>query len=137
MNINPIIFLIGYFILAIAGSIIVTTSNTPIFSFIGYNMICIPIGGLLAICIPEYPIDAILAAIAATTFVTVVMMFLGVTFPKFFSKLGIVLLISLIVGLIAEVIAMILGYGGDLFNWLFVIIFSLYIGYDWHKADCR
>ncbi|MBQ4111892.1 MAG: Bax inhibitor-1 family protein, partial [Clostridia bacterium] len=28
-----------------------------------------------------------------------------------------------------------LGYGGSIFNILFVVIFSLYIGYDWHVAQ--
>ena len=27
------------------------------------------------------------------------------------------------------------GYGGNIFNWFFIIIFSLYIGYDWHVAQ--
>lgn len=133
--INPIAFLIGYFVLAIAGSIIVNVSRKPIFSFLGYNMICVPIGALLALCVPEYPIGSIIAAIIATALVTGAMMILSMVFPTFFSKLGIVLFISLLVGIIVEFIATLCGYGGDLFNWLFVIIFSLYIGYDWYKAQ--
>lgn len=135
MEMNPVVFLVAYFVLAIAGSIIVNVSRKPIISFIGYNMICVPIGGLLAICVPEYPIGSIIAAILATALVTGAMMILGMVFKEFFSKLGIVLFVSLIVGIVVEFIASLLGYGGDLFNWLFVIIFSLYIGYDWYKAQ--
>ena len=135
MAMNPIAFLIGYFVLAFAGSIIVNVSRKPIFSFLGYNMICVPIGGLLAICVPEYPIGSIIAAILATALVTGAMMILGMVFQEFFSKLGIVLFISLLIGIVVEFIATLFGYGGDIFNWIFVIIFSLYIGYDWYKAQ--
>ena len=45
--------------------------------------------------------------------------------------LGRTLLVALIVGLLAEVVAtFLLGYRGMLFDWLFVILFSGYIGYD-------
>ena len=53
----------------------------------------------------------------------------------FFSKLGLTLFLSLGIGLLVEIIASLLGYQGDSFNWLFVAIFFLYIGYDWHKAQ--
>ena len=135
MEMNPIVFLIGYFILAIAGSIIVNASRNPAVSFLGYNMICVPIGGLLSICVPAYPIESIIAAVATTALVTVVMIIFSIIFESFFSKIGTALLAALFIGLFAELIAMLFGYGGDIFNWLFVIIFSLYIGYDWYRAQ--
>ena len=135
MAMNPIVFLIGYFALAFVGSLIVNASRKPIISFLGYNMICVPIGGLLAIIVPTYPIGDIIAAIIATALVTGAMMILATIFPDFFSKLGIVLFVSLLIGIVIEFIAILLGYGGDVFNWLFVGIFSLYIGYDWYKAQ--
>ena len=135
MQMNPIIFLVGYFVLVIAGSIIVNFSQNPAISFLGYNFICVPIGAVLAICVPEYPIDMVLAAIGATAFVTIVMICLGTIFRNFFSKIGTALIAGLFIGFIAELIAMLFGYGGDIFNWFFVILFSMYIGYDWYKAQ--
>ena len=132
---NPIVLLVGYFIAVIAGSLMVNISRNPIISFIGYNLIAVPIGALLSICLPEYDTGLILAAILVTAVITAIMMLLGTMFPQFFEKLGLTLFISLVVGLIAEFIAVLLGYGGDIFNWLFIIIFSLYIGYDWNKAQ--
>ena len=135
MEMNPIAFLIGYIVCVIAGSLMTSLSRNPIVSFIGYNLIVVPIGALLAVCIPSYDPADIIAAVVVTAMITGVMMLLGIMFREFFSKLGIVLFVSLLVGIVIEFIAMLLGYGGDIFNWLFVIIFSLYIGYDWHKAQ--
>lgn len=65
-SLHPAVLLIGYFVIAIFGSILVNKSNNPIYSFIGYNMICIPIGALLSICIPGYDPSLILSAIIVT-----------------------------------------------------------------------
>ena len=135
MEMNPIVFLIGYFVSALIGSIMVNVSKNPIVSFIGYNLIVVPIGALLSICLPGYSIGLILSAIIVTAVIAAIMMLLGSMFPQFFSKIGLTLFIALLVGIIAEFVAMLLGYGGDIFNWIFVIIFSLYMGYDWYRAQ--
>lgn len=135
MEMNPIAFLIGYFVSALIGSIMVNASKNPIVSFIGYNLIVVPIGALLSICLPGYSIGLILSAIIVTAIIAAIMMLLGSMFPQFFSKIGLTLFIALLVGIIAEFVAMLLGYGGDIFNWIFVIIFSLYMGYDWYRAQ--
>ena len=134
-NTNPMVFFIAYFIMVIVGSFLANWSTNPIVSFIGYNLIAVPIGALLSIALPFYASELILTAILVTAAVTAIMMILSMQFPHVFEKLGMALFISLLVGLVAEIIASLLGYGGDLFNWLFVLIFSLYIGYDWHKAQ--
>lgn len=134
-NINPIVFLIGYIVCMLGGAIMASLSRNPIVSFIGYNLIVVPIGAVLSICLPDYNPQNIIAAVIVTALITGIMMILSVMFKRFFSRLGIVLCVSLIVGIILEFIAMLFGYGGDLFNWLFILIFSLYIGYDWYKAQ--
>ena len=135
MEMNYLVFLIGYFICVLIGTFMVHLSHNPIVSFIGYNLIVVPIGAVLAVCLPFYSASSIVAAVLVTAIITAILMLLGMMFPGFFSRLGPVLFISLLVGIIVEVIAMLLGYGGDIFNWLFVVIFSLYIGYDWHRAQ--
>lgn len=134
-KISPITILIGYFVFCIAGSIMANKSKNPVVSFIGYNLIVAPIGVLLAICLPSYGADKILLAVLLVGVVTVIMLVASTIFPKFFSNLGIALFLSLLIGIIVEIVATLLGYRGDIFNWIFVVIFSLYIGYDWHKAQ--
>ena len=129
------IFLIVYFIMILIGSIISVKSKQPIVSFAGYNLIVLPIGGLLSIFLPYYEGADILSAMLATGAVVATMMALSYLKPDFFAGLGKTLFLGLTLGLIAEIIALLLGYGGNFFNWLFVLLFSLYIGYDWHKAQ--
>jgi len=132
---NYIVFLIGYFVLAFAGIIISTKSQNPLISFIGYNLVVVPIGAVLSVCLPGYAFKEILLAIIITGAVVGFMTVLASTKPELFSKMGLSLGIALIAGIVGELIAMLLGYAGNIFNWLFVIIFTLYIGYDWHKAQ--
>ena len=135
LQMNQIILFIGYFVLCLVG-ILITRSNNPIASFIGYNLVVVPIGAVVSICVPFYDKSAILAAIIATGGVVTAMILLASTFPKLFANMGRVLFISLLLSVIAElVVVFAFGYGGDLFNWIFVVLFSLYIGYDWHKAQ--
>ena len=134
-NMNYLVFIIGYFVLCFAGIIISTKSTNPAVSFLGYNMVVVPIGAVLSVCLPGYAFKEILLAIIITGAVVGIMTVLATTKPKLFSKMGPTLLIALGVGLLGEVISMLLGYTGNVFNWIFVIIFSLYIGYDWHKAQ--
>ncbi|MBR6917533.1 MAG: US12 family protein [Clostridia bacterium] len=131
---NSWILIIVYLVCVIAGSLI-TRSSSPVISFLGYNLIVIPIGLLLAVMLPGYPKSDVLSAIIVTGAVVVGMIAFATLKPDFFAKLGRVLFLSLILGAVCEVIAVLLGYGGNLFNWLFVIIFSLYLGYDWHRAQ--
>ncbi len=127
--------LIGYFVCAIAGAIIANKSSKPALSFLGYNLIVVPVGMILSLALPDYSTGNIFLAVVLTGIVTVIMVILAVIFPGFFSRLGSTLFWSLLIGVIVELIASLLGIGGNIFNWLFVIIFSLYIGYDWHKAQ--
>ena len=133
--IDPLIMLIGYLVCTLAGVIIAFKSSKPAVSFLGYNLIVVPLGLLLSVILPSYDPDKIFMAALLTGIVTLIMMLLTVSFPNFFSKLGPTLFWSLLICLIVEIFAAMFGYRGDIFNWLFVGIFSLYIGYDWHRAQ--
>jgi FtsH-binding integral membrane protein len=126
---------IGYFVCCIAGTVIANKSSKPALSFLGYNLIVLPIAMLLSLVLPISVTGNIFLAALLTGIVTVIMIILSVIFPSFFSKLGPSLFSSLLIGSGVEIIATLLGYGGNIFNWLFVVIFSLYIGYDWHRAQ--
>jgi FtsH-binding integral membrane protein len=135
LNINPLVVIIGYFISCFIGSMLVVRSHNPVISFVGYNLIAVPIGLLLSVCLPGYSMDLIASAFLMTGLIAGIMMFASTVKPELFLRMGPALGISLLIGIVVEIIAMLCGYGGDLFNWLFVIIFSLYIGYDWSKAQ--
>ena len=135
LSITPKIFIIAYFVSCFAGIIISVISQNPFISFIGYNFVVLPIGGLLTICLRNYEGANIISAITVTGIVVVLMTIFAMAKPDFFGSLGKTLFLTLIISFIAEIVAMLMGYGGNLFNWLFVIIFSLYIGYDYVKSQ--
>ena len=131
---NPIALLVGYFVLCLAG-ILVSRSRNPGLSFLGYNLVVVPIGAVLAVILPEYSADTVLTAVVVTGIVVAVMMLLATLLPNLFSRIGFALFIALAVSVIVELVAMLLGFYGGIFDWIFVVIFSLYIGFDWYRAQ--
>lgn len=134
LNSNIWVLLIGYFVLCFAG-IFLSRSKNPGISFIGYNLVVVPVGALLAISLPAYSMTHIFSAIVITGIVVAVMMIISTLFPNLFSRLGSTLFIALSISLLAEIVAMLFSFDGGIFNWIFVIIFSLYIGFDWYRAQ--
>ena len=131
---KPWILLIVYLVLVICGTLL-ARSESPIISFLGYNLIVVPIGLLLTLTLPNYPRREVMSAIIVTGAVVVIMICAAMLKPNFFIKLGRTLFFALLVGIVGNFVAMLLGYGGNVFNWAFVIIFSLYIGFDWSRAQ--
>lgn len=130
--------IIAYVIGCIAGTIISTKSDNPVISFLGYNLIVVPMGVVLSIVVAAYggmndPI--VLQAFAYTTIITFCMIGLSISFPNFFSKLGGLLFGALIGLILCEILMLILGVHQIVTAWIGAVIFSLYIGYDYWKAQ--
>lgn len=135
-NLQWWVLLLIYLAPTFAGVIIATYSTKPLVSFIGYNLVVLPIGLMLAILLPQFPVETVVKAMSLTAIVTLTMLVLSVSAPQFFLGLGRTLFVALLVGFIAELVATFLfGYRGTLFDWIFVIIFSGYIGYDIAKSQ--
>lgn len=133
------LFYIGYFAMAIIGTLMIRKSDNPIISFIGYNFFVIPIGMVIAVSIECYVMTGY-AAIVSTAFlitagVTVAMMFLATIFPEFFLSIGRTLGITLLLTIVIEVIAMFAGADLAILDYVVVAIFCGYVGYDWAKAN--
>ena len=78
-TVPPIAMLIGYFVSAFVGIMIYQKSDNPWVSFIGYNMIVVPIGVILVPFLYRFDPNVIHRAVAATGAVTVGMMILTVS----------------------------------------------------------
>ncbi len=133
---NPLIFLGIYLVLVLAGNALVVRSG-PALSFVGYTMIAAPIGMVLCVSLQGIPADVIKSAVLITAIVTLSFMIAATAFPGFFLKLGRVLLFSLLFTLVGGLINLLLfrGRGYAIYEWLGAGIFSLYIGYDWARAN--
>ena len=135
-GVGPLWFFIGYFVLAIAGIAISARSTNPWISFLGYNLLVLPIGVLLCLILPGIPVAIVTKALLLTGIVTATMTLLGLVVPNVFLGMGRTLFIALIVGILAELVATFLfHYTGTAFDWLFVVLFSGYIGYDVAKSQ--
>lgn len=132
---NTTVFIIGYLVVGILG-IVLTVSDSPLISFIGYNLVVLPLGALLSVCLPQHSVIHVFEAILITAIIFVVMTCLATAFPNIFAKLGRGLFISLVVLVVVELVSIfIFGFFGTIFNWISAAIFTLYIGYDWHVAQ--
>lgn len=135
-GVGPLWIFIGYFVLAIAGIAISARSANPWISFLGYNLLVLPIGVLLCLILPGIPVAIVTKALLLTGIVTATMALLGLVAPNVFLGMGRTLFIALIVGILAELVATFLfHYTGTAFDWLFVVLFSGYIGYDVAKSQ--
>ena len=126
-------FLMNAFVVLLLGNF---EQSIPVLPFIiGYIVIVLPIGILLAICLPEYPQENIIVAAVCAAVVAMCMMVAATLRPERFGVMGNALFDALCFGILAELAAMFFGYRGTLFDWAFVIVFSLYTAYDWVKAQ--
>ena len=136
MGMNPFLFIIAYFALVIIGNLMVTRGGAGL-SFIGYTLIAAPIGIVLCVSIQDIPVDTIKSAVLVTTIVSLSFMIVGTLFPGFFLKMGRVLIFALIFMILGSFISILL-FGrrpGMLYEWLGTALFSLFIGYDWARAN--
>ncbi len=134
---NYTAIIIGYVISCIIGCIMTSgCSDSPILSFIGYNLIVLPVGVVLSIGLADYTEISILNAIIVTAAVTVVMLIIGTCFPDVFLSMGTVLTIALSVAIICELVCLIIGiFMPTWWDAIIAVVFCLILGYDWAVAQ--
>lgn len=138
---NIIWFYVIYFVLAIAGVCINAFSRKPPLSFIGYCLVVMPIGAVLALAVPEYSFGVVRSAFLVTALLTAVFGLLAVLYPRVFYSMWKVLFVSLLIALIWSLVAMLTGAyfssGYVWLDWIVVLIFCCYIGFDIALAKNR
>lgn len=128
---NYLIFIIGYFVLAIAGIMICMKSQSPGMSFLGYNLVVLPLGAMLSIVLQGYSTQIITYAFGVTGIVTALMICLSVAFPQFFLSIGRGLFISLLCVVLVEfLLILIFRMNFVIIDFAVVLIFCGYIGFD-------
>ena len=135
-SMNYIVMIIIYFIGSLGSMAVVYKSKNPVVSFLGFTGLSASMGLLLTYFVSFFEIGSILLAFATTAVVAGIMMIAATLFPAFFKGLGRVLFFTLLITVIAEIIlSLILGIGATAFDFIVVIIFCGYIGYDWAMAQ--
>lgn len=135
-SINPWVFIIGYFASCFSGVYLFSTSEKSLVSFIGYNFVVVPFGLIINLVVSRYDSELVAEAIRITGLVTIGMMCLGSMFPDFFKKISRALTIALFLVIVVELIEIfIFGIHHGIIDWIVVLIFCGYIGYDWGRAN--
>jgi hypothetical protein len=115
------------------------TSSVPL-ALVGYHLVLVPFGLLLGPILETYirigGMALVTNALMLTGCTTGVMTLLGLSYPKVFAKLGGVLFAALIALVVLRLVSFFvpsLAAAGWI-EWLAAGIFTLYIGYDCHRA---
>jgi FtsH-binding integral membrane protein len=135
-SINFVVFLLAYFALCFLGVYLFNSSENPLVSFAGYNLVVIPFGLVINIVVSQYDPTLVVEAIRVTALVTFSMMVLGSIFPAFFQKIVGALTVALLLVIVVELVEIfIFGIHHGIIDWIVVLIFCGYIGYDWGRAN--
>lgn len=135
-SINPWVFFIGYFASCFFGIYLFNGSSNPLVSFIGYNFVVVPFGLIINLIVSRYDAALVSEAIRITGLVTIGMMCLGSMYPDFFKKISGALTIALLLVIVVELVEIfVFGVHHGIIDWIVVLIFCGYIGYDWGRAN--
>lgn len=127
---------IGYFASCFFGIYLFSKSNNPPVSFVGYNFVVVPFGLIINLVVSRYDAELVSEAIRITGLVTIGMMCLGTIFPEFFRKISGALTIALLLVIVVELVEIfVFGIHHGVLDWIVVLIFCGYIGYDWGRAN--
>lgn len=135
-SINPWLFFIGYFVCCFAGIALYSKSDSPPVSFLGYLLVVAPFGLIINLVVSRYSTEVVGNAIQATGIITFIMMLLGTMYPAFFKSIARGLFIALICTIVVElVMVFVFNTHHTIIDWIVVLIFCGYIGYDWARAN--
>lgn len=135
---NPVLFLILYFVCCFAGIYIAGRSRNPLVSFLGYNMIVVPFGLTVSTLVEAYGginSQVVRDAFIYTTLISVGMLGTSIAFPELFKNLGGALLGCLIGLIVCEVVLLLFRVDQIVTDWIAAGLFSLYIAYDIHRSQ--
>ena len=133
-----LVFLLGYFVFVIAGTLMSAKSSSPVISFIGYNMVVVPCGLVVAMSVYAYGgVDSEIVgqAFLYTLCITGIMIAASMLMPSVFETIGRYLIFGLIAVLIGSLIGIFINGVFNVMSWLGALLFSLYIGYDFYRAQ--
>ena len=129
-------FLIGYIVLAVAGAVVCSKSDKASTSFLGYNLLVLPLGLFLCILCHQFSSTIISKAFFTTMCVTGLMICMAVIFPNFFLSIGRGLFFALLCVMIVQLLTVfIFRINPTMIDIVVAAIFCGYIGYDWARSQ--
>lgn len=135
-DISRLVFLIVYCGSCYLGIYLFTKSRKPLVSFIGYNLVVVPLGAVVDMIFQGYDPSIVLETVKITGLVIATMMVLGSRFPELFKRIETPLFFSLLFVVIWEIAdLLILRITHEPADWIVALVFCGYIGWDWGRAN--
>ena len=132
----PWAVLIGFLVASFGSVFVIYKSDNPAVSFAGFVVLSAAFGYLVAATVQSYTDTTVTRAFMLTAAISLAMVVAATIVPNVFARMGTALFAALIITLIAEVGMVFFTHSDPIaFDYIFVIIFALYIGYDWQKAQ--
>jgi FtsH-binding integral membrane protein len=136
INLHPGILLLIWLALVIGSSVVISKSKTPAVSAVGFFVLSASMGAVLSFVTVRYSVKDIQAAVLVTGMVTVAMMIVSSMFPATFKKMGAALGVALLADIVLMLVTTFIFHANlAILSWVGVVIFTLYIGYDWARAQ--
>ena len=138
---NLVWFFVGYVVMGLVGICINVFSRNPAISFLGYCLVVLPIGAILALVVPSYSFGVVRSAFFVTVILSAVFGLFAILYPRVFYSVWKILALSLLIAMVWSVVALFTGAyfssGYVWLDWLIVLIFCCYIGFDISLARNR
>ncbi len=111
-------------------------SKNTVLRIVGFHMVVFAISVLLGLIIMAYTNEVVVKAMGVCASISVMMTALSVIKPEFFLKLGRTLFVALLTGIVMTVLfGMVFNMDTTWIDWLMIVVFSGFIGYDWAIAQ--
>lgn len=136
MMVNPIALVVSYLLCAFAGGYLANRSQNTTLRFIGFNLLVVPSGAIIAACLPYYHYETVLYAVLGTALIAGIMLVTALVRPQTFEGIGSVLLLSLISVIVVETVLLIFfGRSSTFIDIAVIVIMAGFIGYDFIQAN--
>lgn len=133
---SPLLLMGGCFAAFCFGVLLFNNSTQPLFSFLGYNLVVVPLGLAFIVTVQPFARFLITDALRVAVLATITMTCFGVFLPRFFEKIsGTLLTAVLSVVFIAAIEILMLQKQHHVIDLLMALVFCSYVGIDWGRAN--
>ncbi len=122
-------------VLGFGGVTLSWKSKNAFLSFVGYNLVVIAMSMIIVQIMQGKSDEVILTAVVLCAVIAVEMIIAAGVFPDIFRRIGILLFCALVCLIIGGAVCWALGLDLTIISVIGAVIFSLYIGYDWLRAQ--
>ena len=129
-------FVIACYVVPFAGIIIMALAGREHLGLmvVGYCMVTLTLGFLMAIVLTGYTAASIQRAILITAIIAISFATLGFAWPQLFRRIFPICVAALGIMIIIEIVMMFLSIPSGWNDWVVIVIFCGLIGYDFYQA---